>query len=180
MLSRSSKTLTSLRHHRRGSQHTVRHHHHLTYQSCSTPHLTCTHHVSTHASHSTTTWIADSTQTPVMAQSLQPLPCYTSADASWWCWSARTDRERAPLPDSQQRGLPTQYCSHNADKPPSLTHTHSHSESTATTHRSCCQSSDRRIVPAAVLLVAVTVVKDIDEFETSLPWISAYSPPPSP
>ncbi len=64
MPSRSSKTLTSWTHcqSRCRCRHTVRHHYHLTYQSCSTPHLTCTHHVSTHASHSTTTWIAESTQ----------------------------------------------------------------------------------------------------------------------
>jgi hypothetical protein len=88
--------------------------------------------------------------------------------------------ERAPVPDSQQRGLLTQYYSHTADKPPSLMHTHSPSESNGTTHRPCCQSSARRIVPA-VLLVAVTVVKDIDEVETSPPLtISADSPPPLP
>ncbi len=93
--------------------------------------------------------------------------------------SACTNREHAPVPDSQQHGLLTQYCLHTAGKPPSLTHTHSHSESTGTTHRSCCQSSAQRIVLAAVLLVAVTVVKDMDEFETSpLLKISAYSPPP--
>jgi hypothetical protein len=120
--SRPSKTRTSLRHHRCSRyRHTVRHHHHhLTDQSCSTSHLTCAHHVSTHASHSTTTWVAESTQA---AQSLQPLPLYISVGASWWCRSARTDRERAPVPDSQQHGLLMQHCSHTADKPPSLTHT---------------------------------------------------------
>jgi hypothetical protein len=40
----------------------------------SIPHPTCTHRVSTRASHSKTTWIAESTQTPVMTQSLPPLP----------------------------------------------------------------------------------------------------------
>jgi hypothetical protein len=38
-----------------------------------TPYLH-THHVSTRASLSTTTWIAESTQTPVMTRSHQPLP----------------------------------------------------------------------------------------------------------
>ncbi len=84
--SRPSKTWTSLRHHRRWSRsrHTVRHLHHLTRQSCGTPHITCTHHVSSRASHSTTTLIAESTPTPATAQSLQPLPLYISVDASWW------------------------------------------------------------------------------------------------
>ncbi len=86
------------------------------------------------------------------------------------------------MPDSQQRDRLTQYCSHNADKPSSLTHTHSHSESTGATHRSCCWSSAQRIVPVAVLLVAVKVAKDIDEFEIppEMLWIWAYSPPPPP
>ena len=87
------------------------------------------------------------------------------------------------VPDSQQRGLLTQHCSHTADKPPSLTHTQPlgiHWQF-GPTHRPCCQSSAQRIVPA-VLLAAVTVVKDIDEFETpsKMLLIPAYSPPPSP
>ncbi len=68
-----------------------------------------------------------------------------------------------------------------AHTPPTSPHpsrTHSHSESTGTTHRSCCQSSAQRIIPA-VLLAAVTVVKDMDELETSPKLlIQAYSPPP--
>jgi hypothetical protein len=71
--------------------------------------------------------------------------------------------------DSQQRCLLTQYCSQTADKhpiiDPSPTYTHSYSESTGTTHRSCCQSSAQRIIPA-VLLAAVTDVNEMDEFET--------------
>ncbi len=125
MPSRPSKTWTSLRHHRRRSRHTVRHHyfHHLTYQSCSTSHLTGTHHVSTRAPHRKTPEIAESTQTPVMAHSLQPLPYWRSVQASRWCWSAHTDRERALVPDSQQRGLLTQYCSHCREAPIPHAHT---------------------------------------------------------
>ncbi len=73
------------------------------------------------------------------------------------------------VPDSLQRGLPTQYCSHTDDKPPSLTHTHSpsESESTGNTHRPCCWSSAPQLIVPALLLIAVTAVKDMDEFETS-------------
>ncbi len=65
-----------------------------------------------------------------MVQSLQPLPYGRSVQASRWCWSARTDCERAPRPDCQQRGLLTQYCSPTrtahttlGSPHPSLTHT---------------------------------------------------------
>ncbi len=88
------------------------------------------------------------------------------------------------VPDSQQRGLLTQYCSHTADKHP-IPHAHTQPLGIhwqfGTTNRPCCQSSAQRIIPA-VLLAAVTVVKDMDELETSPSplKIQAYSPPPSP
>ncbi len=71
---------------------------------------------------------------------------------------------RCPILNSVACSRSTAHTPHTS--PPSLTHTHSPSESTGTTHRSCCQSSAQRIVPAAVLLVAVTVVNDMDESET--------------
>ncbi len=99
-------------------------------------------------------------------------------DASWWF----LERTHGPWACSILNSAACQRSTaHTADKPPFLTHTHNPSESTGTTHRSCCQSSARHIIPA-VLLVAVTVVKDMDEFNTSpeLLLMLAYSPPPVP